>query len=97
MWSLYAMISGKPSALAAASEGLEDGGAEGWGDDAELVLDDGKLIFHSLSLSWSLFSLSFLFLFSLSLCLCLSLSHFLCLTLSLSLSLSLSFLSKKML
>ncbi|XP_076455879.1 coatomer subunit alpha-like [Babylonia areolata] len=31
---------GKPSALAAAVDGLDEGAGEGWGADAELVLDD---------------------------------------------------------
>lgn len=33
---------GKRTGLAAAAVDIEEGAGEGWGDDADLVLDDGK-------------------------------------------------------
>jgi hypothetical protein len=38
------VCAGKQSALAAATEGLEEGAGEGWGADADLVLDEGKFV-----------------------------------------------------
>lgn len=36
------MFVAKRTGLAAAAVDIEDGAGEGWGDDADLVLDDGK-------------------------------------------------------
>jgi hypothetical protein len=35
---------GKKTGLAAAAVDIEDGAGEGWGDDADLVLDEGMVI-----------------------------------------------------
>lgn len=40
------MFVAKRTGLAAAAVDIEDGAGEGWGDDADLVLDDGKNISH---------------------------------------------------
>lgn len=37
------MFVAKRTGLAAAAVDIEDGAGEGWGDDADLVLDDGKI------------------------------------------------------
>ena len=36
------LLLGKRTGLAAAAVDIEEGAGEGWGDDADLVLDDGK-------------------------------------------------------
>lgn len=42
IYNVCCMFVAKRTGLAAAAVDIEDGAGEGWGDDADLVLDDGR-------------------------------------------------------
>lgn len=61
------MFVAKRTGLAAAAVDIEDGAGEGWGDDADLVLDDGKNISHfnksKYLICMSIFEIKYLYFF----------------------------------